>query len=1579
MALSARELFLIVRAQNQASGTLHKVAADMAALGKKEAIRRQQGALDLQKARINNQIMTKQAALRKLNADAGLNGEKERLANIQKGQKLMGSINRNAAMQLQNEANRERITKKIASNEVSRQRAVQRLSQISRGTKQSEYFGDPQKLRDQIKSIDQARPILEKQLTASKGLFTAMSYNMSGLMTQAQQLTHADQAVANSSVDVAEKRAKLNRELRIHEQELGQVAQKQRDLNQATKAFKTERIGQATHLLGSMGRQLQLVGFGGAAALGFAAASAANLSTQVTLATTQYKNNVAQIKQASDVNFGAIIKDMQQFPASADDMAKSLYDIFSTLNVNGRQGRDILYQVNKAAVAGQLSVQDATQGVLSVLSNFKEIGQNAKGTEGALNRMFAAVRFGRVTMQQFAVSLQTTAPAANQTGQTFDNLAGSVAFLSRSLGISKASVGYARLLQQLTSTKMVEGLKKHGISVRDAAGHYKQLDVIMGEINQKFPTLAKGQQSAQNFFKDLSGNTGTVQASRAFTSIITNMSGYRDILGKTTKDNNEFQKSFDALNQTAGVQFGKALNVLKSLWLELGRAAIPTIAKLFKPIGELADKISSLDKPTQDAIGRIVALGVAIVGITGIVLSVGSALGGAILIFESLGGGTLLALTAGFIALGAAIYLIITNWDKIQPKLQAALPTIEAAIKGAVSGIATLLRGVSGVIVGFIGLIDAALRGDWGDAWTAAGKAVKSFGTVVGVALQAVESILQGWLDFVTSGVTGFVVGMTAAGVAVSKLITSLKELEAAYRLVAISGAAASAASTTGGRGAGIGAFVGDMVTNARLAGMEFTRLRGTGVGTFRSLAGAAALLGVELGPGGLLVVGIAAVAAAFIGLRAIFGGHVGQQNAFLQQQDQMVQKAHQVTTAIQGEIQALNGLADAAKGVSNASLDRAQAQLNVVTSRRALTQGIAEAKASGGISTDERLGIKQLRIDWERAKGAAQDASKAFADAKAHLTALRGRASQALAQTPGDIAQQEATLLARQRRLTSFITTATPATSYQDLKNAKTALDQVNKSLGNLSAQSQKLQVAKGAISDYIKAVAPKATTDQVQALTDKMVALQQVLTPKQIKILINSGALDDATKKAHNASKAIQDIGKHQRKIKLNVDTSGLQGAAGSIQKFQQHHAMGAGPAAQITADPSKAVQAAKTAGNALDKVGHKVVHPKINAQFKPDAGTIAGTATTLGAAAKTGVLTGAAGLGAELGAQMSHDVLAAIAQGKAAAQATSPSKKTKKEIGIPLAQGIIKGFSEHMKKNWAHTAESVQRLIIKGLDFSGQSKKEIAKTISDAYGQAMDTATQALQAKWDEIHDLNVQNFGELFQGAGIALKLDWGQKLNIGDLQKDLDKQLGAFRRFNAGLNALRRRGAPQSLIDQLRQLGPAAQVEIDALTHATKGQLRKYEQTWKQSQRNINKATKQQFKQQVKEWKSQGKAIAAGILMGLRSGQPALEKYFRHIWMSMIAATKKHNKSHSPSKLYAEEGLNIMEGLRLGLERGARGLAVPGPGVGPAWGGRGREGRAGGGTVIYQTVNAHYSESLSTTLRKANFRLKHRNT
>ena len=147
-----------------------------------------------------------------------------------------------------------------------------------------------------------------------------------------------------------------------------------------------------------------------------------------------------------------------------------------------------------------------------VLSNFKEIPQTVAGANQAFTRMFAAVRFGRVTMQQFSNILATTAPAAKIAGQSFNSMAGTLAFLSRALGPNKASVGYARLVEVLSGNQMQEGLKKVGVNIDGANGKMLQLDKVIQILVKRFTYLAQGGIKALNFFKDIGNLQSTIQA-----------------------------------------------------------------------------------------------------------------------------------------------------------------------------------------------------------------------------------------------------------------------------------------------------------------------------------------------------------------------------------------------------------------------------------------------------------------------------------------------------------------------------------------------------------------------------------------------------------------------------------------------------------------------------------------------------------------------------------------------------------------------------------------------------------------------------------------------------------------------------------------------------------------------------------------------------------------------------------------------------------------------------------------------------------------------------------------------------------
>jgi hypothetical protein len=104
-----------------------------------------------------------------------------------------------------------------------------------------------------------------------------------------------------------------------------------------------------------------------------------------------------------------------------------------------------------------------------------------------------------------------------------------------------------------------------------------------------------------NFFKNIGGNTGTIQARRAFTFLVQffNKAGkdgasYLEMLRKVKGDNNEFTMSLAAMEKTTGVRWGVFVNQLKALALEIGADLVPALLRLSGPIQELCNGGESL-------------------------------------------------------------------------------------------------------------------------------------------------------------------------------------------------------------------------------------------------------------------------------------------------------------------------------------------------------------------------------------------------------------------------------------------------------------------------------------------------------------------------------------------------------------------------------------------------------------------------------------------------------------------------------------------------------------------------------------------------------------------------------------------------------------------------------------------------------------------------------------------------------------------------------------------------------------------------------------------------------------------------
>lgn len=504
--------------------------------------------------------------------------------------------------------------------------------------------------------------------------------------------------------------------------------------------------------------------FGGLiATAGFAGASGsfAGFDRQATLAATQTRQAGQDFQTTADnadLLRGKILELMQVFPASAEEMSKAAYDIFSSIDVNFGGGIKLLRQFNKVAVAGGVDLDRATDVSITVLQNFDEQlrthGRVTETTGKIMERMFSIVRFGRLTFDEFGSVMENVAPAALGARQSIDDVAGAIAFLSRTLGPEKAGVGLARLFDVFLNPAFQAGMKKAGVAITDTTGKLLPLPEIIDRIAALDPDDANNIIRVITAFGEpgTKGMTGFIQARRALTLLTEGVQAYRNVQGLTVSDNDEFTQSFEAMSNTLGIRWQVMLNQLRVLVLYIGESAIPVLLEIGETIGEWIDKWQSLSENTRDNIVQ-----------WGVIISVGSVLGGLILSLV----GSIISLSAELAGLSGQL----GGTGGVLTRLTAFLTTMRglASIGAIVIGIKLMQEGGNWDTIGKI-LLAAGVGGALGGR-----RGAIVAGTVaIGVELQQkgpgwsgpLANMLMGaGIGFAAGGPKGAIVGAIAAPV----------------------------------------------------------------------------------------------------------------------------------------------------------------------------------------------------------------------------------------------------------------------------------------------------------------------------------------------------------------------------------------------------------------------------------------------------------------------------------------------------------------------------------------------------------------------------------------------------------------------------------------------------------------------------------------------------------------------------------------------------------------------------------------------------------------------------------------------
>ncbi len=328
------------------------------------------------------------------------------------------------------------------------------------------------------------------------------------------------------------------------------------------------RVGGAIALLGAAAVRVGVKGIGAFAEM---TNESIEFRRQIALAFTQAE--IAGLKFDDVLH---LVRDTARTTAvPIDDLAESTFDIFSTLTLdNVGQAADLLDVFAESAVAGQAPIRDIGRAAIAWL-NALNMAPTIENTTMILDRQFELVRKGAGTYTEFANVIGKAIPPFVAANQSVDELAGTIAFLTRNgLSAAEAATSASRDIELLFGPKAIKGLAEIGIKTTDADGKFRVLDDLLGDVTKHFADLDDAQRKLE--FKEVFGQ-GRIQARRFFDLILRegNFEEFLFLLEAVRTSSGSVKEALDIMMLEPAVQLDVLRNRFAVLRMEIGDVFIP--------------------------------------------------------------------------------------------------------------------------------------------------------------------------------------------------------------------------------------------------------------------------------------------------------------------------------------------------------------------------------------------------------------------------------------------------------------------------------------------------------------------------------------------------------------------------------------------------------------------------------------------------------------------------------------------------------------------------------------------------------------------------------------------------------------------------------------------------------------------------------------------------------------------------------------------------------------------------------------------------------------------------------------------
>jgi len=306
---------------------------------------------------------------------------------------------------------------------------------------------------------------------------------------------------------------------------------------------------------------------------------------------------------------------------SLGTLTKGLYQVISA-SVDAGAAMGVLTVANRAAIAGVSDTATAVDVITSIMNAY---GMSAAEAEKISDQLFTAVKYGKTTFGELAAGVGPIITMSANLGIGFDEVAASLATMTRSGIKTTNAVTYLRgVLQGVIkpSTTAIATAKELGVQFDQTALKSKGLG---GFLNY----LSEAAEGDSKVMAKLFPNVRAIQAVMALAG--DNAQGFADDLDNMTQSAGATDAAFTTMADTTAFKLGQMKAEIADTQLEIGEKMIPATLAWSKVQVVLAETMGTV----MQVIGKLYDM---IVGpFVEAFSSINTSLGGTTSMFEILG------------------------------------------------------------------------------------------------------------------------------------------------------------------------------------------------------------------------------------------------------------------------------------------------------------------------------------------------------------------------------------------------------------------------------------------------------------------------------------------------------------------------------------------------------------------------------------------------------------------------------------------------------------------------------------------------------------------------------------------------------------------------------------------------------------------------------------------------------------------------------------------------------------------------------------------------------------------------------